>query len=101
MINSTLTTLDLKRNKIGDNGARALFNRYGFAPPLVPTLDSTDFVSCCCTLSEALKTNSTLTTLNLESNNIGNNGAQALSRALKTNSTVTISGLVLPDKSKL
>ncbi|KAK5797292.1 hypothetical protein F5H01DRAFT_385237 [Linnemannia elongata] len=74
MINSTLTTLDLKRNKIGDNGARAL--------------------------SEALKTNSTLTTLNLESNNIGNNGAQALSRALKINSTVTISGPVLPDKSK-
>ncbi|OAQ24791.1 hypothetical protein K457DRAFT_23708 [Linnemannia elongata AG-77] len=43
--------------------------------------------------------NSTLITLNLESNNIGNNGAQALSRALKTNSTVTISGPVLPDKS--
>ncbi|KAH7054780.1 hypothetical protein BKA57DRAFT_434420 [Linnemannia elongata] len=40
-------------------------------------------------LSEALKTNSTLTTLNLYSNKIGPNGAQALSEALKTNSTLT------------
>ncbi|KAG0284302.1 hypothetical protein BGZ96_011313 [Linnemannia gamsii] len=36
-------------------------------------------------LVEALKTNSTLTTLNLEDNSIGPNGAQALSEALKTN----------------
>ncbi|KAG0358602.1 hypothetical protein BGZ54_010353 [Gamsiella multidivaricata] len=40
-------------------------------------------------LAEALKTNSTLTTLNLESNSIGDNGALALSEALKTNSTLT------------
>ncbi|KAF8925261.1 hypothetical protein BGZ47_003403, partial [Haplosporangium gracile] len=40
-------------------------------------------------LSEALKTNSTLTTLNLQGNSIGHTGAQALSEALKTNSTLT------------
>ncbi|KAH7054762.1 hypothetical protein BKA57DRAFT_452132 [Linnemannia elongata] len=40
-------------------------------------------------LSEALKTNSTLTTLNLGDNLIGDNGAQALSEALKTSSTLT------------
>ncbi|KAG0014464.1 hypothetical protein BGZ82_001746 [Podila clonocystis] len=40
-------------------------------------------------LAEALKTNSTLTTLNLSSNAIGENGAQALAEALKTNSTLT------------
>ncbi|KAF9342197.1 hypothetical protein BGX26_008085, partial [Mortierella sp. AD094] len=40
-------------------------------------------------LSEALKTNSTLTTLNLERNSIGDSGAQVLSEALKTNSTLT------------
>ncbi|KAG0047223.1 hypothetical protein BGZ90_007936, partial [Linnemannia elongata] len=37
-----------------------------------------------------LKTNSTLTTLNLEDNSIGDNGAQALSEALKTNRTLVI-----------
>ncbi|KFH63132.1 hypothetical protein MVEG_11169 [Podila verticillata NRRL 6337] len=39
-------------------------------------------------LSEALKTNSTLTTLDLRGNSIGDNGAQALGEALKTNSTL-------------
>ncbi|KAG0271984.1 hypothetical protein BGZ95_000143, partial [Linnemannia exigua] len=40
-------------------------------------------------LSEALKTNSTQTTLGLQINRIGPNGAQVLSEALKTNSTLT------------
>ncbi|KAG0375797.1 hypothetical protein BGX24_008647 [Mortierella sp. AD032] len=60
--NSTLTTLDLKHNSIGDNGAK--------------------------TLAEALKTNSTLTTLYLQGNSIGDSGAQALAEALKSNSTL-------------
>ncbi|KAH7054921.1 hypothetical protein BKA57DRAFT_434545 [Linnemannia elongata] len=68
MANSTLTTLYLYNNSIGDNGAQAL--------------------------SEALKTNSTLTTLDLYKSLIGDNGAQALSEALKTNSTVTTTGIV-------
>ncbi|KAG0368302.1 hypothetical protein BGX24_002878 [Mortierella sp. AD032] len=40
-------------------------------------------------LVEILKTNSTLTTLELKSNWIGDNGAVALAEALKTNSTLT------------
>ncbi|KAF9308059.1 hypothetical protein BGZ91_007991 [Linnemannia elongata] len=40
-------------------------------------------------LAEALKTNSTLTTLELQNNSIGYNGVQALAEALKTNSTLT------------
>ncbi|KAF9536368.1 hypothetical protein EC957_011235, partial [Mortierella hygrophila] len=39
-------------------------------------------------LSEALKTNKTLTTLDLAYNSIGPNGAQVLSEALKTNRTL-------------
>ncbi|KAF9199684.1 hypothetical protein BGZ59_003765, partial [Podila verticillata] len=39
-------------------------------------------------LSEALKTNSSLTTLNLGVNSIGDDGAQMLSEALKANSTL-------------
>ncbi|KAF9933676.1 hypothetical protein BGZ67_004171 [Mortierella alpina] len=60
--NSTLTTLDLRSNAIGDSGAKAL--------------------------GEALKTNSTLTTLDLTNNSIGDDGAKALGKALKTNSTL-------------
>ncbi|KAF9207634.1 hypothetical protein BGZ59_011055 [Podila verticillata] len=40
-------------------------------------------------LSEALKNNSTLTTLDLQSNSIRDNRVQALSGALKSNSTLT------------
>ncbi|KAG0337115.1 hypothetical protein BG000_005814 [Podila horticola] len=69
--NSTLTTLNLGMNSIGDNGGLAL--------------------------AETLKINSTLTTLDLESNSIEDNGAQVLSDALKTNSTLT--ALKLPNNS--
>jgi len=40
-------------------------------------------------LAEALKTNSALTTLNLQENLIGSDGAKALAEALKTNSALT------------
>ncbi|KAF9948443.1 hypothetical protein BGZ72_009648 [Mortierella alpina] len=40
-------------------------------------------------LAEALKTNWTVATLNLENNSIGSDGAKALAGSLKTNSTVT------------
>ncbi|KAF8929331.1 hypothetical protein BGZ52_002349, partial [Haplosporangium bisporale] len=42
------------------------------------------------TLAEALKTNNTLTTLYLEDNSIGDNGAQALAEVLQTNLTCKI-----------
>ncbi|KAG0051211.1 hypothetical protein BGZ83_003996 [Gryganskiella cystojenkinii] len=41
------------------------------------------------TLAKALKTNMTLTTLNLQGNSINDSGAQALAKALKTNITLT------------
>ncbi|KAF9329138.1 hypothetical protein BG006_007781, partial [Podila minutissima] len=40
-------------------------------------------------LTEALKTNSTQTTLDLQNNSIGDNRTQTLSAALMTNSTLT------------
>ncbi|KAG9067324.1 hypothetical protein KI688_012107 [Linnemannia hyalina] len=61
--NSTLITLNLLYNSIGDNGAK--------------------------TLAETLRTNSTLTTLNLGGNSIESDGAKALAEALKNNSTLT------------
>ncbi|CAO3568643.1 unnamed protein product [Mortierella alpina] len=62
-IKSTVATLNLLGNSIGDDGAKAL--------------------------AEALKTNKTVATLDLRSNLIGDDGAKALAGALKTNSTVT------------
>ncbi|KAF9431949.1 hypothetical protein BGZ76_011486 [Entomortierella beljakovae] len=61
--NTTLTSLNLRTNSIGNEGTLAL--------------------------SEALKTNTALTTLDLQGNLIGNEGALALSGALKTNTTLT------------
>jgi len=40
-------------------------------------------------LSDALKSNTTLTTLDLSHNSIGDSGAESLSDALKSNSTLT------------
>ncbi|KAF9944254.1 hypothetical protein BGZ70_004873, partial [Mortierella alpina] len=40
-------------------------------------------------LAEALKTNTTLSSLSLNNNNIGDNGARSLAYALKTNKTLT------------
>ncbi|KAG0371600.1 hypothetical protein BGX24_001446 [Mortierella sp. AD032] len=62
-INSTLTTSNLIKSSIGDNGVKAL--------------------------AEALKTNSTLTTLNVSHNSTRSNGVKALAEVLRTNSTLT------------
>ncbi|KAF9425123.1 hypothetical protein BGZ76_003407, partial [Entomortierella beljakovae] len=61
--NTTLTSLNLRNNVIGNEGAL--------------------------TLSKALKTSTVLTCLNLMNNLIGKEGALALSEALKTNTTLT------------
>ncbi|CAE7280729.1 NLRC3, partial [Symbiodinium necroappetens] len=60
--NSTLASINFKRDHIGDEGAQAI--------------------------GEALKTNSTLAGINLQNNNIGVKGGQALAEALKSNTTV-------------
>ncbi|KAL0239838.1 hypothetical protein GEMRC1_009946 [Eukaryota sp. GEM-RC1] len=62
-VNSTVTSIDLVQNSLGDDGARAL--------------------------AEALKVNTTVTSVNLMDNSIGDEGARALAEALKVNTTVT------------
>ncbi|CAE7347373.1 NLRC3 [Symbiodinium sp. KB8] len=61
--NSTLTSINLRGNNIGDEGAEAI--------------------------AEALKTNSTLTRIQLAFNSIGSEGGKAICEALKSNSTLT------------
>jgi Ran GTPase-activating protein (RanGAP) involved in mRNA processing and transport len=88
--NSTLATLELRGNKIEDDGAKALSEPLKTNSTLA-TLDlgyNSIRENGAQALSETLKTNSTLATLDLNSNLIGSDGAQALSEALKTNSTL-------------
>ncbi|KAF9309640.1 hypothetical protein BG006_005038, partial [Podila minutissima] len=78
-------------NAIGNNGAQALSE----AVKTNPTLTTLSLVnnllgdSGAPALSGALKINSTLTTLELQSNSIRHIGAQALSAALDVNLTLT------------
>ena len=59
-VNPVLTFLNLRWNDIGDNGARAI--------------------------AEALKVNAVLTKLNLEDNNLGDAGEKAVRKAVKNRS---------------
>ncbi len=61
--NLTLTQLDLKNNRIGDEGVKAL--------------------------GKVLETNQSITQLNLEYNSIGDDGVKALGKVLETNPTLT------------
>ncbi|XP_015771028.1 PREDICTED: protein NLRC5-like isoform X2 [Acropora digitifera] len=62
-VNTSLTSLDLSENFIGDKGANSL--------------------------SEALRVNISLTYLDLGGNSIGNEGAHSLSEALRVNTSLT------------
>ncbi|KAF9995335.1 hypothetical protein BGZ79_010970 [Entomortierella chlamydospora] len=84
-------SLALRNSLIGDNGAQALSEALKVNSTLTTLSLYNNSVrdNGAQALSEALKTNSTLTTLDLTFNSIGSDGAQALSEALKTNSTLT------------
>merc|ERR1712000_264773 len=62
-VNKTLTSINLRYNKIGDAGAEKI--------------------------AEALKVNKTLTSINLRDNKIGDAGAEKIAEALKVNKTLT------------
>jgi hypothetical protein len=91
MINKTLTSLNLKGNQIGPAGAQAL------AAALMnnKTLTSFDLRSNqirdegAQALATAIQNNTALKNLNLEGNQIGPEGAEALATALQTNPTLT------------
>ncbi|KAG0012276.1 hypothetical protein BGZ81_001686 [Podila clonocystis] len=88
--NSILTALNLHSNLIGDNGGHVLepkaitlvFDHFGDTEHL-------DWRQRSPGASDALKSNSTLSTLDLSCNLIGDTGALALAQALKVNSSLT------------
>ncbi|KAF9577007.1 hypothetical protein BGW38_008081, partial [Lunasporangiospora selenospora] len=89
--NSTLTTLDLFSNGIGDDGAKALAEALKINSALTNLYlnHNSIGVNGAKALAESLKVNSTLTTLDSYNNIIGDDGAKALAEALKINSTLT------------
>ena len=89
--NTTLTSLNLRSNKLGDAAGAAI----GRALETNTTLTSLNLESnnlgeaACAAISQALETNTTLTSLNLEGNNLGDAAGAAFGRALETNTTLT------------
>ncbi|CAF4747350.1 unnamed protein product [Rotaria sp. Silwood1] len=90
-INSTLTTLHLGWNSIGESDVQKLMD----ALAINTTLKILDIGWNKITdkgaqhLADALKTNKTLTTLSLQNNGIGDIGAEFLANALSYSSTLT------------
>jgi len=89
--NSTLKTLNLRKNSIGDDGIEALAEALKFNRTLI----SLDLRENCISevgaamLAEALRFNKSLTKINLSFNRINEDGALALLDALEVNTTLT------------
>ncbi|XP_068724117.1 protein NLRC3-like [Montipora capricornis] len=90
-VNTCLSTLNLKMNEIGSAGAESLSEALKVNTCLT-TLDLGENLIDAAgaeCLSEALKVNTCLTTLHLRANEIGSAGAECLSEALKVNTSLT------------
>ena len=90
-VNTSLTTLDLFANCIGDEGANSLSDALRVNASL--TSLKLDFNSIgdegANSLSEALGVNTSLSSLRLSHNRIGFNGVNSLSQALSVNTSLT------------
>ena len=89
-VNTTLQTVNLQFNKIGDAGATALAEalKVNTALQTVNLEDNEIGDAGAVELAEALKVNTTVQTVHLGSNKIGDAGATALAEALKVNTTL-------------
>ena len=87
---TSLTTLDVVNNGIGDDGAVALAECLKCNTSLTTlNLDGNEIGDGAAALGECLKCNTSLTTLNLDRNRIGDAGAAALAECLKCNTSLT------------
>ncbi|KXS19660.1 RNI-like protein [Gonapodya prolifera JEL478] len=89
--NTTVISLDITRNMIGDEGVKTLSKLLESSATLVDLKlwDSNFGFEGAMALATALKTNSSLTHLWLHRNQIGDHGANALAEALHVNVTLT------------
>ncbi|KAL0230934.1 hypothetical protein GEMRC1_010339 [Eukaryota sp. GEM-RC1] len=90
-VNSTLIEINLEKNSLEDEGARALAKalKYNSTISVINLSHNSIGVDGVCALAEALVVNSTLTKINLWNNVIGALGAIILAEALKVNSIIT------------
>ena len=93
--NSSLTSLNLEGNFIGEDGASFLSHALKANSSLTNLNLSINSIgdAGASSLSKTLKANSSLTNLNLSYNRIGDAGASSLSKALKENSSLAVLGL--------
>ena len=89
--NTSLTTLDLSQNSIGDEGATSLSQALALNTSLTTLTLSQNSIGAegATTLSEALAVKTSLTTLHLSWNSIGAEGATSLFQALAVNTSLT------------
>ena len=87
-----LTSLDLRLNHIGDEGAKAIAEALKVNPVLtILRLDGNGIGDDGAkAIAEALKVNPVLNNLDLRFNSIGDDGAKAIAEALKVNPVLTI-----------
>ena len=90
-VNTSLTSLELRSNPIGAEGASSLSEALRVNTSLTSLLLSSNSIGAegASSLSEALRVNTSLTSLLLSSNSIGAEGASSLSEALKVNTSLT------------
>ena len=91
-VNTSLTSLDLSENSIGDGGGASSLTE----ALRVNTSLTSLHLSCnsigdegASSLSKALRVNTSLTSLDLSQNSIGDEGASSLSKALRVNTSLT------------
>ena len=97
--NTTLTDLDLFRNKLDPASAESLAAALKTNATLrnLKLFDNNLGSAGAESFATALETNTTLTYLSLSSNKLGSAGAESLAKALKTNTTLTC--LSLPENN--
>ena len=90
-VNTSLTSLDLSQNSIGDEGASYLFEALRVNTSLTSLNLGCNYIGDegASSLSEALRVNTSLASLNLGYNSIGDEGASSLSEALRGNTSLT------------
>ena len=90
-VNTSLTSLDLSKNDIGDEGAISLSEALTVNTSLTSLKLSENSIGHegANSLSEALRVNTSLTSLDLFGNSIDNEGANSLSEALRVNTSLT------------
>ena len=91
-VNAVLTDLALWINGIGDEGATAIAEALKVNAVLTTLILNYNNIGPegAVAISEALKVNAVLTSVNLQANSIGDDGAKAIAEALKVNAVVTI-----------